>query len=119
MDAPFLIERCNNQIEVTAFGHVRHAERMAQFTRLANLHQPAHVSIVEHTIEGDPIYITLDAHSKGIHYTLDASQDKYSGREKLFADECASVQKLFTLDGQKYELNGCTKYGNITVLTLD
>jgi hypothetical protein len=67
------------------------------------------IRIVRNTIEGDPIFDTLNSDGEKIEYTYDNSQDAFGGSDK--GEEkatCAKLESKNSDSGIKYFLTGCS-----------
>ena len=79
------------------------------------------IRIVRKTIEGDPIFDTLDYNGENIKYTYDNSQDKFGGSDKGETNTtCADLDSEITEKGIKYSLIDCSsdigKYFDFEIL---
>ena len=79
------------------------------------------IRIVRKTIEGDPIFDTLDYNGENIKYTYDNSKDKFGGSDKGEANTtCADLSSENTEKGIKYSLTDCSsdigKYFDFEIL---
>lgn len=67
------------------------------------------VRIVRNTLEGDPIFDTLDYNGETIQHTYDNSQDKHGGSDKgTESGTCESLERKKSEKGIKYYLTNCS-----------
>lgn len=67
------------------------------------------IRIVRRTIEGDPIFDTLDYNGENIKYTYDNSQDKFGGSDKgTESGTCENLESEKSEMGFKYYLTKCS-----------
>ncbi len=53
------------------------------------------IRIVQYTLEGDPIFQTLEYSGNDIFYVSDNRKDKFAGKDKgLYKDSCKSIVKV-------------------------
>ena len=67
------------------------------------------IRIVQYTLEGDPIFQTLEYSGNDIFYVSDNTKDKFAGKDKgLYKDSCKSIVKDQRESGITYRLIDCT-----------
>ncbi|MGG1325737.1 DUF4362 domain-containing protein [Bacillus tropicus] len=67
------------------------------------------IRIVQYTLEGDPIFQTLEYSGNDIFYVSDNTKDKFAGKDKgLYKDSCKSIVKDQCESGITYRLIDCT-----------
>jgi len=79
------------------------------------------IRIVQRTIEGDPIFDTLDYNGENITYTHDNSHDEFADSSKgTKSGTCENLDSEQSENGRIYRLSGCSseigKYFELEVL---
>lgn len=94
---------------VNVHGRVQNIERFESFLANVEANEKDQIRITSYTIEGDPIFDTLDFNGEEILYNYDNSQDAFAGTDKgQQSTICSKIEKEKTDDGVLYRLSGCT-----------
>lgn len=90
-------------------GNVQNIERFESFLANVEAKEKDEIRITSYTIEGDPIFDTLNFNGEKIIYTYDDSQDAYAGSDKgQQSSICSNIEKENTDKGVVYLLSGCS-----------
>ncbi|HHW36420.1 MAG TPA: DUF4362 domain-containing protein [Bacillales bacterium] len=94
---------------VNLHGKVENIKRFESFLANVEAKDKDQIRITSYTIEGDPIFDTLDFSGEEISYTYDNSQDAFAGSDKGEQSTiCSKIEKEKTDDGVIYRLSGCS-----------
>lgn len=92
---------------VEKHGEIKNLEKFNEFIKNVNNGRKDKIRIVVYTIEGDPIFYTLNYDSKKINYTFDDSKDRYGGAGTQ-TTTCSKIESMKTENGLKYYLSKCS-----------
>ena len=104
----------DNDVVFSNDGEISNLDKLEEFIKNIEDGDEDKVRIVRYTIEGDPIFNTLDYNGENIKYTYDDSQDEYAGSNKgEKSTTCANLESRKTKDGVEYHLSDCSSdFGN-------
>lgn len=112
------VDRPDMDQVVNTHGKVENADRLDGFVSHVDQGEKDRVQVVSYTIEGDPIYHTLEFDGTAIQFTLDSSKDQY-GSGTVSSMACGSISKKVTERTVDYVLGGCEQGKTFTVLTIE
>lgn len=98
--------KISNKDIVEANGRLENIERLDSFVKNVNQKMKDKVRLVRYTIEGDPIFHTLDYDGSKLSLTLDTTEDKF-GQGEVKTYDCTSIKKEETNVQTQYFLEGC------------
>ncbi|WP_301107457.1 DUF4362 domain-containing protein [Sporosarcina sp.] len=84
-------------------------DKLEEFIKNVENENEDKIRIVRRTIEGDPIFDTLDYNGESITYTHDDSHDKFGGSDKgTESGTCENLESKTSERGMKYYLTECS-----------
>ncbi|WPK13528.1 DUF4362 domain-containing protein [Lysinibacillus louembei] len=97
---------------------IENIERFQQFLNNIAESKEDRVTIVQYTIEGDPILDTLEYVGEVLKYSHDTRQDEY-GEKTVTAATCTTISVKEDNEGATYTVQGCNNQNiNTTILVI-